>query len=182
MAVAHSELTVDAAVDSAGLWPVLVHHLYTSNGHSYVGHHGRPPSDFIIHEREFIRCVAGRGIEGDRYFDHRENYKGQITFFSWDVYRELCVELGVIDAVPSVFRRNVIVQGADLNALIGREFEIGGIRFLGTEECRPCYWMDHAVGPGAEAFLKGRGGLRARILSDGVLWRGPAEMGLEDRR
>jgi len=37
------------------------------------------------------------------------------------------------------------------------------------EECRPCYWMDRAIAPGAEQFLKGRGGLRARIFSNGEL-------------
>jgi len=29
--------------------------------------------------------------------------------------------------------------------------------------------MDRAIAPGAEKFLKGRGGLRAKILSDGEL-------------
>jgi MOSC domain-containing protein YiiM len=37
------------------------------------------------------------------------------------------------------------------------------------EECRPCYWMDRAFAPGAYEFLKGRGGLRAKILCDGML-------------
>jgi MOSC domain-containing protein YiiM len=57
----------------------------------------------------------------------------------------------------------------DLNTLIGVEFEVQGVRFLGSAECSPCYWMDRAFAPGAEAALKGRGGLRAKILSDGVL-------------
>jgi MOSC domain-containing protein YiiM len=58
----------------------------------------------------------------------------------------------------------------DLNALIGREFEVQGVRFAGVEECRPCYWMNEAFGhPQAEDWLKGRGGLRARILSSGWL-------------
>jgi hypothetical protein len=29
--------------------------------------------------------------------------------------------------------------------------------------------MNRAIGPGAKEFLKGRGGLRARILTDGIL-------------
>jgi hypothetical protein len=29
--------------------------------------------------------------------------------------------------------------------------------------------MDQAIGPGAEEFLRGQGGLRARILTDGRL-------------
>jgi MOSC domain-containing protein YiiM len=66
-------------------------------------------------------------------------------------------------------RRNVITRGVDLNELIGQEFKLQGIRFLGMEECRPCYWMDRAFAPGAHEFLKGRGGLRARILTDGSL-------------
>ena len=64
---------------------------------------------------------------------------------------------------PSVFRRNVITHGADLNELIDREFEVQGVRFYGTAECTPCYWMDRAFAPGAEAALLGHGGLRARI-------------------
>jgi len=63
----------------------------------------------------------------------------------------------------------VITTGNDLNELIGKEFQIQGVRFLGTEECRPCYWMDQAFAPGANEFLKGRGGLRAVILTNGML-------------
>jgi len=73
--------------------------------------------------------------------------------------------------ILAVFRRNAITTGVDLNVLIGEEFQIQGIHFRGTEECRPCYWMDEAFAPGAFNFLKGRGGLRAEILSDGILRR-----------
>jgi len=70
----------------------------------------------------------------------------------------------------------VIVQGVDLPSLIGREFVLGGVRFEGSEECRPCYWMDQALAPGAEEFLAGKGGLRARILNSGTLEKGPATL------
>jgi len=66
-------------------------------------------------------------------------------------------------------RRNVMTRAVDLNELIDRDFEVQGVKFHGTGECRPCYWMNQAIAPGAEEFLKGRGGLRARILSDGQL-------------
>jgi MOSC domain-containing protein YiiM len=116
-----------------------------------------------------VECVAGRGLRGDRYFDHKEDYKGQITFFSLEVFDELCGTLQVEGVCPSSVRRNVFVRGVDLNALIGEDFEVQGIRFRGTEESRPCYWMNGAIAPGAHDFLRGRGGLRARILTDGVL-------------
>ena len=61
------------------------------------------------------------------------------------------------------------VTGIDLNSLIGVEFEVQGVRFAGTEQCKPCHWMDSALGHGAENWLQGRGGLRARILTDGAL-------------
>jgi MOSC domain-containing protein YiiM len=120
-------------------------------------------------EVPIIECAAGRGIRGDRYFDFKDDYKGQLTFFSLEVFDELCAALQVHDCSPAVARRNVITSSADLNRLIGQDFEIQGIRFHGMEECRPCYWMDRAFAPGAHEFLKGRGGLRAKILTSGKL-------------
>ena len=114
-------------------------------------------------------CVEGRGIRGDRFFDFKDNYKGQVTFFSMSVYRDLCDQFGVFDKDPSAFRRNVIVDDVDLNSLIGETFEVQGIQFEGTQEAAPCYWMEQAFCPGAEEALKGNGGLRARILSYGTL-------------
>ncbi len=144
-------------------------HLYLSPSHNYLGHHGRAPGESPSLEVHEARCVPGRGIEGDRFFDHSENHKGQITFFADEVYRSLCEQFRLENKTPAVFRRNAITLGVDLNELIGKEFELQGVRFLGTEECRPCYWMDHAFCPGAEAALRGRGGLRARILTPGSL-------------
>ena len=120
-------------------------------------------------EVPMIECTAGRGIRGDRYLDFKNNYKGQITFFSLEVFNELCHALQIWDCSLSFVRRNVITRNVNLNELIGQEFEIQGVRFHGIEECRPCYWMDRAIAPGAHEFLKGRGGLRAKILTDGKL-------------
>ena len=144
-------------------------HLYISMGHNFRGHHGGAPGQHPMREMELIRCVAGRGIEGDRYFDHKADFKGQITFFAAEVYEALCAQFDRRDKPPSVFRRNVITREVDLDTLIGCEFDVQCARFLGVESCKPCYWMEQAFGSGAEAALQGRGGLRARILTDGVL-------------
>jgi MOSC domain-containing protein YiiM len=148
-----------------------IEHLYLSPGHNYFGHHEQEPADYPMIEQLEIECVAGRGIRGDRFYDFKPDYKGQITFFAGEVYEDLCERLQVADRSPQAFRRNVIVRGADLNALIGREFEVQGVKFLGTGESKPCYWMNHAFAEGAEDLLQGRGGLRARILSSGFLRR-----------
>jgi MOSC domain-containing protein YiiM len=151
---------------------IRIGHLFISPGHNYYGQHGQPPGNHPIIEVESIECLAGRGIRGDRYLDHKPDYKGQITFFASEVLARLRDELGVPEAHPSATRRNVITAGVDLNTLVGVDFEVQGVRFFGTEECRPCYWMNNAFrDPRAEAWLKGNGGLRARILTDGVLRR-----------
>jgi MOSC domain-containing protein YiiM len=144
-------------------------YLFISTGHNFVGHHGREPDAYPMIETREIECVTGRGIRGDRYFDFKDDYKGQITFFSLEVFEELCSAMQLQGCSPSLARRNVITQGIDLNELIGQEFEVQGVRFLGMEECRPCYWMDGAFASGAQEFLKGRGGLRAKILTEGKL-------------
>ncbi len=154
------------ALESTG---IHVAHLYTSPGHNFFGHHGQPAGEHSIVEQQEIYCVAGRGVAGDRFFDYQENYRGQITFFALEVFDEICRQLGLRDKSPGLTRRNVMTTGVDLNALVGEEFVVQGIQFFGVEECRPCYWMDQALKPGAEAALKNRGGLRARILTSGRL-------------
>lgn len=150
---------------------IQVRHLFISPGHNFFGHHGQLAGQHPITEVEQINCVAGRGIQGDRFFNFKKDYKGQITFFSEEVFDALRHELSLPEAQPAATRRNAFVAGVDLNTLVGAEFEIQGVRFAGVEQCKPCYWMNSALGPGAEAWLQGRGGLRARILSNGVLQR-----------
>jgi len=150
---------------------IRVRHLFISRGHNFFGHHGQSPDDNPIIELDEAECVTGRGIRGDRFFDHKEDYKGQITFFSMEVFEALRRELNLPNAEPGAPRRNAVVSGVDLSSLIGREFEVQGVKFAGVEESKPCHWMNSALGPGAEDWLKGRGGLRARVLTNGVLRR-----------
>lgn len=150
---------------------VQILHLYISPEHNFFGHHGQPAGRAQVIEVDSVECVAGKGLVGDRFFGWKENYKGQVTFFAQEVYESLCRRFQVSDVAPSVFRRNIISCGVDLNALIGQEFEVQGVRFAGVEESKPCYWMNQAFAEGAEEAMKGNGGLRARILTSGVLRR-----------
>ncbi|MDF1751689.1 MAG: molybdenum cofactor biosysynthesis protein [Verrucomicrobiales bacterium] len=146
-----------------------VRHIFISEDHNYFGHHNQPPGTSEVKEVDAATLVEGKGIEGDRFFDYKENYKGQATFFEIETFHELRERFGVFDRGVEAFRRNIIVEGVDLNSLIGKEFEVQGIRFEGVEEARPCYWMEQAFCEGAEKALAGKGGLRVRILSSGVL-------------
>lgn len=148
-----------------------VRHIFISPGHNFFGRHGQPPGGHPILEVDQVECVAGRGLRGDRFFDYQESYKGQVTFFSWENFQALRSGLGLPTASPAATRRNVITEGMDLPALVGQRFEIQDIQFEGVEECRPCAWMNGALAAGAEEWMRGRGGLRARILTDGILRR-----------
>jgi MOSC domain-containing protein YiiM len=148
---------------------LLVRQIFISPSHNYFGRYGQTAGTHETVEVDEVECVPGFGLKGDRFFGHRPDYKGQVTFFSEEVWQQLQAHFRVPAPSAALLRRNVIVAGADLNALIGQRFTLQGVDFDATEECRPCYWMNQAVSPGAEEWLKGRGGLRCRILSAGVL-------------
>jgi MOSC domain-containing protein YiiM len=161
---------------------VLIRQIFISSGHNYFGHHGRAPDNHPLLEVPQIECVAGHGILGDRFYDYRDDYKGQITFFAFEVFERLVSHFGLMDTSPGALRRNVVVSGVELNDLIGEEFSIQGVRLRGTAHCKPCYWLDQAVAPGTEKFLEGNGGLRAQILSDGIIALGDAQLILTEPR
>jgi MOSC domain-containing protein YiiM len=155
-----------------------IRHIFISPGHNFFGRFGQPSGIHDAIDVAKVKCRAGWGLEGDRFYGYRPGYKGQVTFFAWETFLAMRKEFAVPKLRPSAFRRNVIVEGIDLNALIDRRFALGGIEFEGTAEARPCHWMNSAVAPGAEDSLMGRGGLRAKVLTDGELFAGPIELWL----
>ena len=106
---------------------IRVEQLFISPGHNFFGHHDQPAGSHPIVAVEEIECVAGHGIRGDRFFDFQDNYKGQITFFSLDVFDKLRRDLNLPDAQPQATRRNAFVRGVDLNLLIDQEFDVQGL-------------------------------------------------------
>lgn len=150
--------------------------IYISPGHDFYNRYGIGRLNHEVYSPALVRCIAGSGLEGDRFFNYKENFKGQATFFSSEVADALREEFPLAEFDNSAFRRNIIVRGVELNGLIGKRFRLGEIEFEGTQEAAPCAWMDEAVAPGAHAFLKGNGGLRVRILSSGDLKLGQFDL------
>lgn len=155
-------------------WRAELVEIWISPGNDFRGHHGGPRGNHGVTRVSEAECVAGMGLKGDRYFGYKEDFKGQVTFFDAAAVEAVREQFKRPDLSGGEFRRNLIVRGVDLSAWVGRRFRFQGIEFEGSEECKPCYWMDEAVGPGVEDFLKSRfrGGLRARILTSGVLRAG----------
>lgn len=61
--------------------------LFISGGHNFFGHYGREAGESPTISVEQVECVAGKGLMGDRFFEHKENHKGQVTFFGSNVQR-----------------------------------------------------------------------------------------------
>ncbi len=119
------------------------------------------------------RALAGRGLAGDRYADgagtfspraaHRPGY--DLTLIAAEVVEELTGRDAADDFART--RRNVLTRGLDVNALVGREFTIGGVRCRGLRLAEPCAHLERLHGPGLLRPLIHRGGLRVDVLSDG---------------
>jgi MOSC domain-containing protein YiiM len=148
---------------------MIITRIFISPEHVYAGHYGGPAGTAPMLEVGRAQLLAGRGLAGDRYYDRDVGHKGQATFFAEETWLKLRTKLAQFDRGPEVFRRNFLVRDADLLSLIDAEFEIQGIRFRGSEYCKPCFWMDQAFAPGTLAALTAwsAGGLRARVLTDG---------------
>ena len=101
---------------------VTIRHIFISPGHNFFGRHGQPAGEHEAIDVAAVRCRAGYGLEGDRFFGYRDDYKGQVTFFSWATYDAVKTQFDVPLLQPSAFRRNVLVEGVHLNDLIGTRF------------------------------------------------------------
>lgn len=120
------------------------------------------------------RAVAGRGLEGDRYFlgagyysPHPSEGGRELTLIEAETLEALAAHGIKLFAAES--RRNIATSGAPLNHLVGREFQVGPVRMRGTRLCEPCKYLEGLTQAGVMAALIHRGGLRARILTDGLI-------------
>jgi MOSC domain len=125
-----------------------------------------------------VELRAGRGIVGDRYFDGTgtfsasEKHGQQLTLIEAEVLDALRAD--GLDLTPVGARRNVVTRGIDLNALVGREFQIGAARCIGRRLCEPCSHLQRLTGAALLRAMVHRGGLRADILASGEVRLGDA--------
>lgn len=127
---------------------------------------------------------AGHGLEGDRYFDGRGTFSNRydtgraLTLIEGEVLDDLELPSGRL--APEEARRNVITRGIDLNALVGARFSVGAVECVGRRLCEPCAHLQRLTKPGTLRGLVHRGGLRADVLSDGVIRVGDRVLPIPD--
>jgi MOSC domain-containing protein YiiM len=132
------------------------------------------------------RIVAGRGLEGDRYFDGRGSFSRwpggarAVSLISTEAIQAIAHN-HQIDLSNGRHRRNLVTRGVDLNALVGKWFQIGDAILYGDRPCAPCRYLERLIAPGLFEIIKGRGGLRAAVVRDGVICTGDPLITLHGR-
>src|SRR5439155_12013079 len=128
---------------------------------------------------ERVRAVPGKGLEGDRYFNARGTYSDrpgpgrEVTLIEAEAVEAMERDNEI--AIPTgASRRNIITRGAPLNHLVGQEFDVGQVRLLGIRLCEPCSHLEGLTQKGVIAGLVHRGGLRAKVLTEGTIRVGDA--------
>lgn len=134
--------------------------------------------------RNEVNALTGLGLEGDRYASRTGAFSGthripdedrQISLISRQAIDDANAHLlaeGQQPFADNETRRNIVVDypSEALNALVGQIFFVGAVQIEGVELCTPCRRPTNlAKKPGFEQAFENRGGLRARILSDGVI-------------
>ena len=144
-----------------------------------VSIHVAPEAEGRMIAVQETRAVPGKGLEGDRYFSQIGTYSvkpgadREVTLIEAEALEALRRDYGVT-LEPGESRRNITTRGVPLNFLVGKEFTIGRVSLLGIRLCEPCGHLEGLTKEGTRAGLVHRGGLRAQILTEGVIRAGDA--------
>lgn len=125
--------------------------------------------------RPKVHAVPGVGLEGDRYFSglgtfskHPQKPDYEITFIEQEKIDAFACESG-LPFTAFHARRNIVTEGVDLNALVGKDFRVGSVSIRGIRLCEPCAHLAKTTYPEALRGLVHKAGLRAQILSEGQI-------------
>jgi hypothetical protein len=126
-----------------------------------------PEAEARLTRVDSVAALPGHGLEGDRYAKEKGTFNApgrgyELTLVEADVLDE--IELSWEDA-----RRNIVTAGISLNALVGRQFQVGSVSCVGRRLAEPCSHLERLARPGLLRPLVHRGGLRADVLTSGTI-------------
>ena len=121
-----------------------------------------------------IRAVPGKGLEGDRYFvqqgslSKKQGPDREVTLIEIEAIEALKHETDIVLPAGNA-RRNLVTRGVPLNHLVGKEFKVGEVTLRGMRLCEPCGHLAEMTQTEVRSGLTHRGGLRAEILTEGII-------------
>ena len=124
-----------------------------------------------------VQAIPGSGLDGDRYASGQGLYSAdsgtgrQVTLIELEAIEAFNQEQG-LDYPARETRRNLVTQGVPLNHLVGVEFRVGPVTLRGVRLCEPCDYLARLTRPEVLPGLVHRAGLRADILTPGLLQPG----------
>ena len=115
-----------------------------------------------------VRALEGRGLEGDRYSEGTGHWSRfgracEVTIVEAEDLEAMEGAAGV-RVMDGEHRRNVVIRGLDLADLRRKRFRIGEAVFEYQKPCSICRYVERLTEPGMSEALKGRGGIRARVV------------------
>lgn len=141
-----------------------------------------------MQERQHVNAIAGVGLEGDRYAAGKGAWSKaratirHVSLIAIEAIAEANNEIEVPFS-PSETRRNLLTEGVNPNVLVGGYFMVGCVKMRGVELCDPCARPSNLAGkPGFEKAYQKRGGLRAEILTSGMISVGDEILLLQEKK
>ncbi|MGA7325155.1 MAG: MOSC domain-containing protein [Rhodomicrobium sp.] len=144
--------------------------------------HIAPAASYEMEELKEARLIAGRGIEGDRY------YYGTGTYSPKPDAREVTlIEIEALEALarndppiqdaplivgPADHRRNLTTRGVPLNHLVGKRFRVGDTVLKGARLNFPCKYLEELLGLPVYLPFYNRSGLNCVIEQGGTIRQG----------
>lgn len=126
----------------------------------------RPAKGVEMRLVERLELTPNQGVLGD----HCTNRKRQVTLLDEAAWHEACEEAGCEGLEWTTRRAQVLVEGIQLDSLIGSTIGLGTAMVEVLGEVDPCWQMEEAAA-GLEAAMVAdcRGGVYCRIISSGVV-------------
>lgn len=109
------------------------------------------------------------GLTNDRANKGNPNNKRQVTLIQHEHIKAVASFLGKSTIDPALIRRNIVVEGINLNALKDKQFKIGEAILEMTGFCFPCSRMEENLGKGGFNAMRGHGGINCLVIEEGKI-------------